>query len=178
MEAESFAFQRLDAVRRWELRTHPEASGGRYLELVPDTRRTHDDKLTPGENFTNEPGTMAVLEYRVRFPEPGRYYIWVRALSIGTEDNSIHAGLNGQWPESGRRIQFCDGKHQWWWESRQRTEAQHCGEEGKIYLDVASAGEHTVMFSMREDGFRFDAFLLTKKLNMPRPQGGLTSSGR
>jgi len=27
------------------------ASGGGYLESLPDTRRTHDDKLTRGENF-------------------------------------------------------------------------------------------------------------------------------
>ena len=37
----------------------------------------------------------------------------------------------------------------------------HCGIPHAIYLDVATAGDHTVQFSMREDGFEFDAFLLT-----------------
>ena len=134
------------------------------LQALPDTRRTHDDKLIRGENFSDVPGEMAVLTYRVRFPAPGRYYVWIRAYSTGTEDNGIHVGLNGSWPESGKRMQWCEGKNAWTWASKQRTAANHCGEPGKIWLDVPSAGEHTVQFSMREDGFRFDQFRLTTEL--------------
>jgi len=136
------------------------ASGGAYLEALPDTRITPKDKLLPGENFTNRPGTMAVLHYRVRFTTPGRYFVWVRCFATGTEDNGIHVGLNGTWPESGQRWQTTQ-KNRWHWESRQRTEANHLGEPGLLYLDIPSAGEHTISFSMREDGFEFDRWALT-----------------
>jgi len=98
---------------------------------------------------------------------PGRYYVWVRAFSPGTEDNGLHAGLDGEWPESGQRMQWCEGKDQWTWESRQRTEENHCGEGKKIFLDIEKAGRHILMFSMREDGFAFDRWQLS--LGYTRP---------
>ena len=147
------------------------AGGGAYLELLPDTRRTHADPLVRGENFAPDPGGIAVLSYRVRFAAPGRYYVWARAFSTGTEDNGLHVGLNGDWPESGRRMQWCDGKRAWRWESKQRTEKEHCGEPHRIYLDVPAPGEHVVQFSMREDGFEFDRWLLTTDRDFARPDG-------
>lgn len=145
------------------------ASGGAYLEILPDTRRTHADKLIKGENFSPEPGKMAVVSYRVKFTTVGRYYVWVRAHSTGSEDNGLHVGLNGKWPASGQRLQWCQGKKQWWWESMQRTEQQHCGEPYKIYLDIEKTGVHTISFSMREDGFEFDKWLMTTDRNFQRP---------
>lgn len=176
VEAEAFESQTFDEVRRWELTNnemtptatsdgdpnHAEtASGGAYLELLPDTRRNHSHKLVPGENFSNEPGKVGVLNYRVRFHAPGKYYVWVRAYSTGSEDNGIHVGLNGKWPESGRRMQWCVGKNQWFWESRQRTAKQHCGVPHQIFLEIEKPGEHTISFSMREDGFEFDKWMMT-----------------
>jgi hypothetical protein len=163
IEAESFHSQEKTDLRIWTvLKNIPGASGGAHIEVLPDTRVTHADKLVHGENFSNTPGQMAVVNYRVRIDTPGRYYVWVRAWSTGSEDNGIHVGLDGQWPESGARMQWCEGKKTWRWESRQRTEANHCGEPGRIWLDIPTAGEHTVSFSMREDGFRMDKFLLTR----------------
>ena len=182
VEAEHFYRQSLDEVRRWHvISEHSEpgiepdgdpahlegASGGAYLESLPDTRRTHDDELISGENFSNEPGQLAVLHYRVHFTTPGRYYVWVRAYSTGTEDNGIHVGLNGAWPQSGRRMQWCQGKHGWRWESRQRTKEQHCGEAFKIWLDITEPGLHDIQFSLREDGFEFDKFALTLEREFP-----------
>ncbi|MEM0927607.1 MAG: hypothetical protein AAGJ83_16290, partial [Planctomycetota bacterium] len=134
------------------------ASGGAYLELLPDTRVTHADKLVKGVSFTNTPGERSVLYYPIEFTRAGRYYVWVRMCCTGSEDNGIHAGLDGRWPASGARMQFT-GKHgQWQWDSRQRTEKVHTGVLGQIWLDVEQPGRHTVMFSMREDGFEFDKF--------------------
>ena len=130
------------------------ASGGAYLEILPDTRRTHGDKLIRGENFSPAPGKMAVLHYNVHFSNPGRYYVWVRAFSTGSEDNGLHVGINGQWPEPA--VSACSGvmaRHSWRWDSKQRTEEQHCGERYKIFIDVAQPGTHTISFSMRDDGF-------------------------
>ncbi len=182
VEAESFNQQTANDIRQWVIidgdtandsftdpdeSHHATASGGAYLEALPDTRVTHDDELVKGENFSNEAGKMAILEYPVSISTPGRYYVWVRAYSSGTEDNGIHVGLNGNWPESGQRMQWCEGKNQWTWASKQRTKEIHCGVEKLIYLDIPTAGKHTVTFSLREDGFEFDAFVLTQEYQVP-----------
>ena len=144
------------------------ASGGAYLEILPDTRVTHADPLVGGVSFCNVPGQCSVLYYPVVFEEPGRYYVWVRMCCTGSEDNGLHVGIDGKWPQSGARLQFT-GKHgQWQWDSRQRTKQVHTGVLGKIWLDVEEPGLHTIMFSMREDGFEFDKFLLTQD-PMPMP---------
>jgi hypothetical protein len=180
VEAEDFdAVDRQDH-RTWHLTTkditpdvnpdpdpsHAEGALGRgYLELLPDTRVTHADPLVNGVSFSNTPGQCSALYYPVEFTEEGRYYVWVRMNCTGSEDNGIHVGLDGKWPESGARMQFT-GKHgQWQWDSRQRTEKVHTGVLGQIWLDIEKPGLHTIMFSMREDGFEFDRFLLTKKEN-------------
>ncbi len=147
------------------------ASGGAYLEILPDTRRTHADPLIKGTNFAPEPGKMAVVHYQVHFSTAGRYYVWVRAYSTGSEDNGLHVGIDGTWPASGQRLQWCQGKNTWRWESKQRTKAEHCGEPHKIYLDVDTAGVHTIHFSMREDGFEFDKWLMTTDRDFARPDG-------
>ena len=147
------------------------ASGGAYLEILPDTRRTHKDKLIKGENFSPQPGKLAVVHYKVHFTTPARYYVWVRAYSTGSEDNGLHVGIDGTWPASGQRMQWCKGKQTWRWDSMQRTQKKHCGEPHKIYLDVKKPGEHVIHFSMREDGFEFDKWLMTTNRNFPRPKG-------
>lgn len=183
IEAESFRKQQKAEVRSWVRITQKStadaavvdpdeshaasASGRAYLEALPDTRTTHDDKLIKGTNFSNEPGVMAVLEYPIKFTNPGRYYVWVSAYSTGSEDNGIHVGLNGTWPESGQRMQWCDGKNAWTWGSKQRTKEVHCGVEKLIYLDIPTAGVHTIFFSLREDGFEFDRFALSKEYVSP-----------
>lgn len=181
IEAEHFFNQNNDEIRKWvvisensksdmqntDSKISATASGKKYISVLPDTRVTHDDKLIQGENFSPEPGKMAVVSYKIKFKNPGKYFVWVRAFSSGSEDNGIHVGINGQWPESGQRMQWCDGKNEWTWASKQRTEANHCGEEQLIYLEIPSAGEHIISFSMREDGFRFDKFVLSKAYKIP-----------
>lgn len=177
VEAENFNEQTLTDIRNWYVVT-PEtvfdgnlrdvdenhassASGNSYIEILPDTRSNHDETLIPGENFSGEPGKMAVIHYKVQVSNPGRYYVWVRAFSTGSEDNGVHVGLNGTWPESGRRMQWCEGKNKWTWASKQRTKEVHCGVPGLIYLDIEEAGEHEIQFSMREDGFEMDQWIMT-----------------
>ena len=147
------------------------SSGQAYLEILPDTRRNHQEKLIAGENFSNQPGQLGLLHYQIFFNNPGRYYVWVRAYSTGSEDNGIHVGLNGQWVESGQRMQWCEGKEQWTWASKQRTQEVHCGVEKLIYLDIDTPGRHTVSFSMREDGFEFDKFVLSQRYEQPEGLG-------
>ncbi len=184
VEAEDFFDQSLIDTRAW-FRSSAEAtpdvlpdgdgphyvgaSGGSYLEVLPDTRRTHDDRLINGENFSPKAGEMAVLSYRVHFNTPGRYYVWARTHSTGTEDNGLHVGIDGTWPESGQRMQWT-AKNQWFWDSKQRTQENHSGEPGKLYLDIEEPGEHVINFSMREDGFEFDKWLMTTEAGFARPE--------
>jgi hypothetical protein len=172
IEAENYIEQSKNEKRHWEKITlqssnnHAQSAGkNTYLKCLPDTRITHDDKLINGENFSNKAGEIAVLSYKVNFSTTGRVYVLVRAYSTGSEDNGIHVGIDNQWVESGKRMQWCEGKNKWTWSSKQRTEKNHCGEPFKIYLDIEKTGEHLIQFSMREDGFEFDKFILTTDKN-------------
>jgi hypothetical protein len=40
-----------------------------------------------------------------------------------------------------------------------------------IYLEIAETGTHEIQFSMREDGFEFDKFVLTKAYEKPEGVG-------
>lgn len=185
VEAEHFFKQEKTQLRAWHLvsseavpNISPDgdpphvagASGGAYIEALPDTRRTHDDKLTAGKNFQNKPGLMAVLHYKVHVTNPGRYYIWARTHSTGTEDNGLHVGIDGTWPESGQRMQWT-AKNKWFWDSKQRTAKVHTGVPGQLFIDIKETGEHTISFSMREDGFEFDRWLMTLEKEFQRPVG-------
>lgn len=182
VEAENVSRQTNDSIRKWYVFSEDSqpgitpdpdtihlsgASGNSYIEILPDTRTTHDDELIRGTNFMPEPGKMAILSYDVKFNTPGKYYVWARIYSTGTEDNGLHVGINGTWPESGQRMQWCEGKDQWTWASKQRTEENHCGEEKLIFLNIEEPGTHTIQFSMREDGTEFDAWAMTMEYEQP-----------
>lgn len=143
-----------------------------YIKILPDTRTTHDDKLVQGTNFSNKPGELAIVHYQVKINTPGRYYVWARAYSTGSEDNGVHVGLNGKWPEHGQRMQWCDGKNKWTWASKQRTKEVHCGVAHQIYLDIEKPGIHEIQLSMREDGFAMDRFMLTTDKNFVPSEKG------
>ncbi|MEM7259651.1 MAG: DUF11 domain-containing protein, partial [Pseudomonadota bacterium] len=139
------------------------AGGNSYMELLPDTRVTHDDPLNSGENYWGDSNGGPSLKYRIDIPEAGRYLVYTKAYSTGTEDNGIHVGLNNTKPESGKRIQFCSGKNKWTWSSSQRVPENHCGVKRTIYLDVPAPGTHEIVFYAREDGFEIDQFILLKE---------------
>ncbi len=170
-ETDEFISQELCDKRMWKEMTADvnsesaelcqSASGNKYIQVLPDTRVTHEDTLLLNENFANVPGSMAVLSYDVEFSTPGRYYVWISLYSTGPEDNSLHIGLDGEWPESGVGMQWCKGKRSWRWESKKRTDEEHCGIPDAIYVDVKSAGVHEFMLGMREDGVKIDQIVLT-----------------
>jgi len=141
------------------------ASDQTYIESLPDTRVTHDDNLMNGVNFFPEQGTGGIVSYKVNVKKSGKYYVWVRAFSSGAEDNGIHVGLDGEWPESGARIQLCEGKNKWTWSSAQRVPDNHCGVPNAIYLNIKEAGTHIISFAMREDGFELDRWIMTQDEN-------------
>ncbi|WP_282086292.1 DUF5060 domain-containing protein [Aquimarina algiphila] len=141
------------------------ANNKAYIEAYPDTRVTHDDALIHGENFFPVAGVGGVVSYKIKINNPGKYYIWVSAFSTGTEDNGVHVGVNDTWPESGARMQWCAEKGKWTWSSAQRVPDNHCGVEKAIYLEFEKSDEYIISFSMREDGFKMDRFILSKDTN-------------
>lgn len=184
VEAEHFYKQTLTDKRAWHIissgnapDTKPDAdpshaegaSGGASLEILPDTRVTHSDEMAVGENFTDEPGKLAVVYYKVNIKTPGRYYVWLRSFSTGTEDNGVHVGLNGEWPESGQRWQTVN-KNAWAWDCKQRTKEFHTGVPMQLFLDIEKPGEHDIMLSMREDGFEIDKLVLASSKDF-KPEG-------
>jgi hypothetical protein len=186
VEAEYFHEQSAVDIRKWYRTSKNEtpkqgldsdgthiskSSNGAYLEILPDTRTTHGEELIQGINFSPVAGDMAVLTYNVFISSPGKYYVWVRAYSTGAEDNGLHVGIDGKWPETGQRLQWCEGKNNWTWESKQRTEKVHCGEAQKIFLQIDNPGNHKIHFSMREDGFEFDKWILKKEYKKPEGNG-------
>ena len=80
VEAEFFYKQTKAEVRQWFRSSKNEkpqagrdedtlhvygASNNAYLEILPDTRVTHDDPLVRGGNFSDVPGIMATLHYKI-----------------------------------------------------------------------------------------------------------------
>ncbi len=178
LEAEKFEEQTLGEVRSWkkinfetnlsefgETNESNSSSNNAYIQILPDTRKTDKDKLENGVNFSDSPGKLAIVSYSIKFKKTGRYYVWARSLATGSEDNGLHVGIDNTWPSSGEKMQWCGDRGKWMWGSKQRTKEKHCGEPYMIYLDVTKKGKHTIQFSMREDGFRLDKFLLTTNKN-------------
>ena len=179
LEAEDFNKQTETSKRSWQLVTkdktpkvrkdpdgnHSEgASKSSYLELLPDSLYNGNEKKVDGKNFCKTPGISAVLTYNVNFKTDGRFYVWVRGLSTGDEDNSLHVGIDGYWPDSGQKLYICEGnRDKWSWTSHKFKNSEKCGSSERIFIEVKKPGPHKIMFSMREDGFEFDKFALTKK---------------
>lgn len=143
------------------------AVGNTYLELLPDIRVKHGDSFGPPTAYWDKPGEGPKASYPINFPEAGRYYVHLRALSTGTEDNGIHIGINGTWPASGARMQFCAAGRGWGWSGRQRDSGGmgSCGAIKTIWVTVEEAGMHTLQISAREDGFEADRIMLMKDLS-------------
>ena len=144
------------------------ASGGVYFELLPDVRVTHADTFGPPTPFWGRGGDGPTMTWVIEVPEPGRYYIHARAYSTGTEDNGIHFGIDGTWPSTSSRMQFCTaGRRAWSWSSAQRDAGGvgSCGLQKTLFVDIEEAGPHTISASAREDGFELDRVVLIKDLS-------------
>jgi hypothetical protein len=135
------------------------ASGGSYLEALPDTF-TEETEATAGVDFFRQPGAGCTLTYRVDFGREGRYFVWLRAYAGGGKDNTAFIGIDGAW--NPVPAQVC-GAAGWDWTSALRDEAAGgtCSETERAWLDVEAAGPHNVQVSLREDGFELDQLFLT-----------------
>ena len=180
VEAENFDAQSQTEKRKWYLVSKTNkpkvkkdydkphlngASGGKYLELLPETIYDKKKKVQ-GTNYSGIAGVMAVVSYNVNFKTPRKYYVWLRGYSTAGGDNSLHVGVNNQWPDSGKQMYICDKSwNKWAWTSYQFKNSEYCSSSGsskRIFIQVQKPGINKVTFSMREDGIEFDKFILTK----------------
>jgi len=149
IEAENFHAITNRSNHAWTFLTdRPEYSGDGFMQALPDGGK-------PSSVTTQPEDQSPELIYRVQFDQPGIYYLWVRGLATGGNDDSVHAGIDGV--ATNIRIDGCGGfnpRNQWVW----------CGcihNGTRATLEVPTAGEHTVHIWMREDGFRIDKIVLT-----------------
>lgn len=183
IEAENFYRQTLAHQRMWHLATptltplagpdsdpkHLEgASENAYLELLPDGRQKDEDGINSKTSIYAEGGKAAVLSYFVFLEKAGSYYVWVRALAIDGDDNTLHVGIDNTWPESGKKMTF-QGK-EWKWSNTQRDT------KAPISIEVSQPGKHQIMLSMREDGCEIDRiFICSDKSFVPSDDKKLPS---
>src|SRR6185503_16207099 len=99
----------------------------------------------------NFAATSPRLDYRIQFPQAGKYFLWVRGYADSGTEDSVHLGLDGA--ETPSATAFTISIKKWAWTRRTMSTAN-----GSI--DVA-AGIHTLNLWMREDGAIVDRILLT-----------------
>jgi hypothetical protein len=120
-------------------------SGSAYVTSLPNSGNNYDAGYA---------GVAPEVQYRVKFQTSGTYYVWVRGYSTGPADDSVNVGLDGNAVSTGARLSnFTSGA--WGWSNSTMDST------GRVTLQVATAGVHTVNLWMREDGFSVDKLVLS-----------------
>jgi len=114
-------------------------------------------KATPNSGVNNNDDYMVNsprLDFLVNFVKTGTHYVWIRGIGASGNDDSIHAGLDGQETTTSDRISSFDPNGDWVWSKSTM--------DGVVAsVEVATPGVHALNVWMREDGFVFDKILLT-----------------
>ena len=127
---------------RWEFNDDRAGfSGTGFMRAVPDD--TGDSNLSPPDQYLVGPELLFLVD----FTQTGTHYVWVRGMSTGGSDDSVHVGLDGDGTTSDR-LQPPGDRNEWVWAFDRRNN------QGTAVIDVPSAGLHTINLWMREDGFR------------------------
>jgi hypothetical protein len=101
-------------------------------------------------------GVAPELRFRVNFSQAGNYYVWIRGLAPNAAGDSLHVGLDGQRVPTAECVSELPlDSPVWGWSSWVMDKT------ARAYIQVPTAGEHTVNVWMREDGILLDRLLLT-----------------
>jgi hypothetical protein len=117
------------------------ASGGLFVQAQPNAGVNVGDS-TAGPR----------LAYAIDFQTAGTYYVWVRTRAADGNDDSFHAGLDGQ-PATYGGLGMGDSSGNWVWVDS--------AADGRVTVTVDQPGEHAFHLWMREDGVAVDKILLT-----------------
>lgn len=132
-------------------------AGSGYMEGLPDN----------GANY----GSIAegpVLSYRVNFTTTGTYYVWVRGNAPNTNADTVHTGIDGQAVATGDTMKAASWRNGYGW-------GRSLSVGIPATLVVSTPGVHSIDFGIKEDGFRFDRFLLTTSSETISGQGPVES---
>ena len=155
MEAERYDAKIARSGKDWTIGTSKNGySGTSFLQCLPNAGSTID---------TGYVTTSPELKYNVQFSTTGTYYVWLRGLGPTTNDDSIHAGVDGTGPASADRLSSFQTS--WTW-SRTTSDAS-----APATLTISSLGLHTIHLWMREDGFIADKILLRTSSSSTAPSG-------
>lgn len=128
------------------------ASDGRYLELLPDERRAPGDPSSTADAWQT-PGVGPRLEIDLDFPEAGRWEVYARAYSTGSEDDRVFVALDGDF-STAAILDLCDQRDVWVWSK--------CHGDNEPAVSVPSPGIHTVQLAGLDDGFELDRVMLAR----------------
>ena len=148
MEAENFDENVPNPPHTWILVTEPEGfSGAGAMQSTP---------TDPGGGAGNDTGYVENsprLDFEVNFAKAGIHYIWIRGYGQDGNSDSCHAGINGEDVQSAYRFWSFTTSYTW----LNVTDS----DPPRRYIEVPSAGVHTVNVWMREDACIVDKIVLT-----------------
>lgn len=148
-EAEQFHSNVAVGVRQWVMVTNGTYSGGRGMQCIPNTN---------GNQNANYVTQSPRLDFRVNFNRTGIHAISIRGVGLTGNDDTCHAGLDGQALSTCDRIFGFSATPGW------SFSTLDAGQPVALF-NVPSVGIHTVNIWMREDGFIVDKIVVSSNTN-------------
>jgi hypothetical protein len=125
-----------------------------------------------GSDGDTAPGAEWIATYNFSAPE-GVYKILLRVIAIDGEDDSCWVRIttatnqNHEDPDQPGtgwvRFNDMDHSNEWLWDEVHSNDSDP---ENEVVNWTLPAGEHTLQIAKREDGFLFDAILITEDLTL------------
>ena len=157
-------YARYTQPHQWVLMTDKAGySGEGYLQALPD-------EWPEGGSGPSSPrdASGARLTYTIRINTAGKYYVYVRGLSMGGESNGVHIGIDGVLSGTEAGASNMSGfrpHHTWVWENQRKD-----GYQEPATLDL-SQGDHVLNVWNRDDGFCLDKIVLRNHESCPTEKG-------
>ena len=144
VEVENYGSKTADGVHLW-IEGNQSGASGLAMEASPNV----------GKLSANTSGS-AVMNYPLRFTEPGTYFVWLRGWGDTVENegknDSVYVGVNGILNGTEVLENF---PADWTWSNKKRG-------GGRVTVNIPTTGEHVLNLRMREDGIVLDKMILTK----------------
>ena len=140
MEAENFT-RKVAAPdgHEWKAETRRKGYvGASAMQAMPDRG---------GQQNADVAARSPRLDFAIDFAKKGRHWVWVRALGVNYNGDSLHFGLDLEPADWGMNAQTGTGKYVW--------------KKHPKPFQVKEPGVHTLSVWMREDGVILDRVLVT-----------------